>query len=274
MIFNISAVSCVLQATNTGPLLFYSLNNTRTETKCPEQTLIMRIPEHKNIWLNIFIKAYQGMTLPNSKKEMIYWFTQGPRLRLDEKQVTFLHWNSSLFQPASDTVISLPGKIYSFEITIWEKEFVKLIYDFSKNVNKLDNKLLDFIWLDEKPTIMSQIDSQSSICKNTSTNFTFSQCLNFSQMANLHKEYYIFSWTTHDHNLIISILKSWDEASSLCESIKGQLPYFTSSDELNEIIKFLRLSSEIPPIEAIFIGLWFDTEKVSALRSLTFFYPY
>ena len=90
-------------------------------------------------------------------------------------------------------------------------------------------------------------------------------------MANLHKEYYIFSWTTSNPNLKKSTLKSWDEASSLCDSIKGQLPYFTSSDELNEIIKIFRLSSEIPPIEAIFIGLWFNIKKVCALRSETRF---
>ena len=274
MILNISEVSCVLQLANIGPLLFYSLNNTGTETKCPEQTLIMRLPEHKNVWLNISIKAYQGMTLPNSKKERIYWlfykyYIPGRKII----PVTFLHWSTIIFQPTSYTVISLPGKIYSFEITIRKKSelFQKLMYDFSKNFNKLDNKLLDFIWLDESPATISQFDSQSSICKNTSRNYTFSQCLNFSQIANLHKEYYIFSWTTNISYLKTSTLKSWDEASSLCESIKGQLPYFTSSNELNEIIKVLRLSLEMPPIEAIFIGLWFDAKKVCAPKSETRF---
>ena len=271
MILNISSAFCVLQSINTGPLLFYSLNN--TQTRCLEQTLIMRLPEHQTISLIIFIdlKTYQGLTLPNSKKEMIYWmFYRFQDMFPGQIQVTFLYWTFISFQPTSYTVISLPGKMYSFEINIREKRSDELMqhltYDFSEKVNKpdlnrLDNKL-DFIWLDENPTIMAQFDAQSEICKDTSRYLTFSQCLNFSQMANLHKEYYIFSWTTSNPSLRTSTLKSWNEASSLCESIKGQLPYFTSSDELNEIIKVFRLSSDIPPIEAIFIGLWFNIKKV------------
>ena len=229
MILNISAASCVLQSINTGSLLFYSLNNTQRETRCLEQTLIMRLPEHQTISLSIFIdlKAYQGLTLPNSKKDMIYWlFYRFQDMIPGQIQVTFLYWTLLSFQPTRYTVISLPGKMYSFEINIRGKRSNELIqnlaYDFDNNINKLDNELLDFIWLDENPTIMSQFDSQSSIGKDTSRYLTFSQCLNFSQMANLYKEYYIFSWTTSNPSLKTSTLKSWQEASSLCESIKGQ----------------------------------------------------
>ena len=274
MILNTSDASCVLQLINIEPLLFYSLNNTLTDTKCPDQTLIMRILEHKNISLDISIKAYQGLKLSNPKKEMMYWVHDNHNIQ-NIIEGTFLYWRSIIFHPKSYTVISLPGKIYSFKINIWKKRFNELIqkltYDFSNDVNKLDSTLLDFIWLDEAPTIMSQFDLQSEICRDTPRNLTFSQCLNFSQMTNLHKEYYIFSWTTSNPSLRTSILKSWNEASSLCESIKGQLPYFTSSDELNEIIKVLRLTSEIPPLMAIFIGLWFNKKKVCALISETGF---
>ena len=233
MILNISAESCVLQSINTEPLLFYSLNNTQTETRCLEQTLIMRLPEHQTISLSIFIdlKAYQGLTLPNSKKDMIYWLSYRYQDMIPGQIHVFLYWTFISFQPTSYTVISLPRKMYSFEINIRKKrsdELTQNLIYFSEKVNKLDlnkldNKLLDFIWIDESPTIMSQFDSQSSICKDTCRYLTFFQCLNFSQMANLHKEYYIFSGTTSNPNLKKLTLKSWDEASSLCESIKGTL---------------------------------------------------
>ena len=139
MILNISAASCVLQSINTGPLLFYSLNTTQTETRCIEQTLIMRLPEHQTISLIIFIdlKAYQGLTLPNSKKDMIYWLSYRFHYMIPGQiQVTFLYWTFISFQPNSYTVISLPGKIYSFEIYIRKKRSDELIqhltYDFSE----------------------------------------------------------------------------------------------------------------------------------------------
>ena len=103
MILNISAASCVLQSINTGPLFFYSLNNTQTETRCLEQTLIMRLPEHQTISLSIFIdlQAYQGLTLPNSKKDMIYWLSY----RYQDMIHVFLYWTFISFQPTSYTVI-------------------------------------------------------------------------------------------------------------------------------------------------------------------------
>ena len=97
-------------------------------------------------------------------------------------------------------------------------------------------------------------------------------------MKDLQKEYYIFSshvncnppsYSSYFQNLTgKSALKSWMEGSALCESINGHLPYFTNFDEFAEIIKILRLSSEIPPIEAIFIGLWFNANKVCAIGSI------
>ena len=126
MKLNISASSCVLQSTNTGSLLFYSLNNTRTETKCPEQTVIMRIPElrqHKEILLEIDIMAYQGLVLENPKKERMYWLyyrNQYKWLGKEIIQLKFLKWVSKI-KPSEYTMISLPGKMYQFKIKIMNK---------------------------------------------------------------------------------------------------------------------------------------------------------
>ena len=48
---------------------------------------------------------------------------------------------------------------------------------------------------------------------------------------------------------------SWREASKLCRDIGGYLPYFTSREELDQLLAWLKLSPDIHPIEALYIGL-------------------
>ena len=271
---NISESSCVIQSTNSGPLLFLSVSNTKLETPCHEQTLVIRMPnlrQHNKIMLEIEIKSYQGLHLRNPRKEKTYCLTY--LSKHDEWIAEYLYWSSKI-KPSDYTVISLPGKIYSFHIKITNKsELIQELFYRKKSVygdigNKLDSKLLDLIWLDESPKLRVKVDSRITLCNNISQKLTSvcilwdttSQCtvwssktfglhcLNFSRMTNLQREYYIFSFYSAEwfgyfnHNIHIHILKSYDE-----------------------IIQILRLSSEISPIDMIFIGLWFDAKKVCML---------
>ena len=51
------------------------------------------------------------------------------------------------------------------------------------------------------------------------------------------------------------VIKSWTEASQLCKLIGGYLPLIRNRDELDEIIAFLKLSKNMPPVEGLYIGL-------------------
>ena len=51
------------------------------------------------------------------------------------------------------------------------------------------------------------------------------------------------------------VIKSWTEASNFCKSIGGTLPLLRNRDELNEIITFLKLSEDMPPVEGLYIGI-------------------
>ena len=50
-----------------------------------------------------------------------------------------------------------------------------------------------------------------------------------------------------------NIKLSWTAASKQCQQHGGHLPYFTSRDQLEEVVAFLKFSRRIPFIEAIFI---------------------
>ena len=49
--------------------------------------------------------------------------------------------------------------------------------------------------------------------------------------------------------------KSWNEASHHCNLLEGYLPCFSSRGELEEFLAFLRFRHDIPPLEAVYIGL-------------------
>ena len=51
------------------------------------------------------------------------------------------------------------------------------------------------------------------------------------------------------------VINSWTEASKLCKSIGGYLPLIRNRDEMDEIIAFLKLSEDMPPVEGLYIGL-------------------
>ena len=51
------------------------------------------------------------------------------------------------------------------------------------------------------------------------------------------------------------VIKSWTEASKLCKSIGGYLPLIRNRDELDEILAFLKLSEDMPPVEGLYIGI-------------------
>ena len=47
---------------------------------------------------------------------------------------------------------------------------------------------------------------------------------------------------------------SWEETAQLCREAGGFLPFFSNRDDL-QMLTLLKLSEDIPPLEAMFIGL-------------------
>ncbi len=59
---------------------------------------------------------------------------------------------------------------------------------------------------------------------------------------------------------------SWSGAASLCQKYTGYLPLLRSKSEMNEFISFMKVSSLMPQVDALYIGLHFkSSQKVSFL---------
>ena len=54
---------------------------------------------------------------------------------------------------------------------------------------------------------------------------------------------------------------SWEDANKECIENGGFLPHFSSKNDLDRLITLIKLSEDIPPMEAIFIGLRYSERK-------------
>ena len=97
------------------------------------------------------------------------------------------------------------------------------------------------------------------------TSLYYSDCLSFQFSNGSHsrlntKKYILFNMYLV-HGKLMQYFKhhspaySWEESSQLCREAGGFLPSFTNRDDLQELLTLLKFSKDIPPLEAIFIGL-------------------
>ena len=183
-----------------------------------------------------------------------------------------LEWTSvvSMSGDISRKTISLPGILRS--VTLERLGFVK-------------NSAINIHWI---PDMFSRnfYQSNQSFChKKLLTKTKYTYCLNYTSVQNS----YIFLWNFTQYlkcyyrpnykypqfilmlgalgfNILKDnncprqqskgkVIKSWTEAYNLCKSIGGTLPLLRNRGELEEIIAFLKLSKDMPPVEGLYIGI-------------------
>ena len=164
-----------------------------------------------------------------------------------------VNWKSTLFYSKLITshIISFPGIVNEVNIT---SQYIS------------PNLSLTAFW----PNLYDKYDyfllSEGEECQHGETSFQHDRCFNFSQMFYQSDRYYIFMETSFNEsvNPNASAYKTWNEALADCRSIDGELPYFNSRRELEELMAFLKLNAAILPLKAIYIGLSGNfTTKVS-----------
>ena len=161
----------------------------------------------------------------------------------------YLKWNKSVtcLKCKKIKYISLPGKTYHIHL---ETKFYKNV--ISKIVWLTD------IYCKHKQVLqsMKQVFSHEFSHK---FNFTTLYSRWFSEKSN---RYYILFRENRilNHQPLYDAdtqLRSWLEASELCKSVGGHLPYFTSIEDVEELIALVKPLDRCP-LEAIYIGLIFN----------------
>lgn len=85
----------------------------------------------------------------------------------------------------------------------------------------------------------------------------FNYCYNFSTDSERESTYYIFFrqlYVFEDYKTVPYNM-SWNEASTICEEMGGHLPILRSKEELEALVAMVKVSTFVPAVKAIFIGL-------------------
>ena len=53
---------------------------------------------------------------------------------------------------------------------------------------------------------------------------------------------------------------TWNEADNVCRSMGGTLPILNSRDELDDLISLIKITPDIPLVEALYLGLKWSAE--------------
>ena len=198
-------------------------------------------------------------------------------LTLDAVETDILKLNSHNFQVDIKTGFDLKYEIFLlllYPMPFWElitgkvislpDKMDAIIITLNQPVNDNISGKLNIMWIhDNYIKYVKNSNPLLSEARRCYTNVDryalgYKSCLNVSFINYSH--YFIlyskeFGYSGFDRLQNPSGYTSWIEASELCTDVGGYLPYFTSREELDELLALLKLSPDIYPIEALYIGL-------------------
>ena len=212
-------------------------------------------------------KNFSNVSEMENKSMQLYF-----RSTTNTKYFIYLTWTWQL--PLSNLkvgqFISLPGKLESMSMFLWQN-----------NLNHAENIPVKLVWIHDNYKKFSYHFNGKGR-KYTTANDTsvyYSDCMSFLSTYGRHSRLNTRNYILFNMYLVQgkfwhcfgpqSPVYSWQETSQLCREIGGFLPFFRSRDDLQEMLTLLKLSEDIPPLEAIFIGL-----KESFGNQVEFFFYY
>ena len=182
---------------------------------------------------------------------------------------TVLKWNSTAMQSRSGGIylIAVPGQ--TTEVSIFKVRMIRSRLHASHIKRTLNDMSISVAYVYDNYEKYSHLTSQNmSKCdKILKASLQGFGCLNMSTPTHSSFHYILFKKSmTHDYSSSSNQrqypsdrhLSSWTQASESCRKAGAYLPYFTNREDLEELLALLKLSPDIPPVEAIFIGLKFN----------------
>ena len=161
----------------------------------------------------------------------------------------YLKWRQSItcLKCKKNKYISVPGNVF----------YIKQEKEFYKNIT---SKIVWFSnFYSKYKQVVQSMKQESSHEFRQKFNFTPSYSKWFSGKSNRHYILFRENRILHYQPLCDADtqLRSWLEASELCKSVGGYLPYFTSIEDVEELIALVKPLDRCP-LEAIYIGLIFN----------------
>ena len=164
----------------------------------------------------------------------------------------------SFFLPSSsnatEMLISLPGTLLTLNI---------ILITEIKNVSGL------FTWVFNQSQPLFNVRGNEKYFIFTPIKYSYSSKTYFL-LGNIPKFYYpnpdeIYDYFYYDilpENKDERHTTSWMEADEICSSIGAHLPFFRSRNELSEFLALVKDVPDIPPLEAVYIGLKYNINRL------------
>lgn len=189
-----------------------------------------------------------------------------------------LHWKavSQLTERRNFEFITLPGEIMSIALR-------------PRTQIKSEQFALKLHWVEDKNKPFSQhLMTNNRSCFRENTHIKYDRkCPNFSHALGGNMErIYLFSFPRKNLPIVNPFyLKerdltvrtkvifehsrvSWVQASKVCRDAGGCLPSFMRRNDMEELIAFFKLTHELPPTEAVYIGLRYHRRRNVSLNTL------
>lgn len=226
------------------------------------ETSLLKTPEFQGI--TGFSLLLEPSTKPNhnSTQHVLINITS----QLGKSNNYRLWWSSqeelTMFEP---TVVSVYGEIQMVSLTPLEKRSSHFVY--LTRIPDTFNKYI-FVRLLTKSRcerIQSATFHRNGLCTFFTHFLDLALVPAFAEVAvKIKRNYTLF------HNEDLSPF-SWKYAFLLCQDLYAHLPFFADRNQLDELLAVLRLSPEMPPLEAIYIGLKANQDQVRILLKYCFF---
>ncbi len=137
-----------------------------------------------------------------------------------------------------------------------EVNFAEVTFSSQRNTSGF----LRTVWMKERKEIQFKVLQHNSPCSlSTQTNITFQYCSNVTEMHFIDKLHLIFVrqrfFPFFPYHKVVDKRISWNQAAKFCRSFNANLVTFENRGLLKMFVALLSISTHIPPLEAVYIGL-------------------
>ncbi len=215
-----------------------------TYSQSYDHILLMKLREKKEssfpisffLMYSLFMisEMHSDMKLPTAKINLLKW-----------------HLKDNFTMRNLQELISLPGKVFYASFTFSPKP--------TQNMTGIS---LEILWSNNKHQRFSSHYTTFNIFKSSQTT-SESKCYFFLSKVRVSHNEFLLCPHCFFHTGGLSLVRlSWEDTFAVCQNIGGDLPYFNSPAEMEEVVAIIKFLKECPPIEGIFLGLVVSSLKV------------
>ena len=251
----------------------YAFITSKTPTYRNTLHLVFSVAPQTNSWIEVIVSRVIVTTNPHNYFSEVFELGDSydvQNIPVSTNTIAFLEISPSCLNGSLLLSIFAESTLFLYGALMWRnnitvdghlpvQKYISLTHQlqyliFATTNEEYFNVSVSLMWIHDifsKYSLMLQTNSQSPYLSNR-LKFVASS---FNRSFTGSKKCYLLFKNATVQSLKNQHLKSWSEASDLCREAGGNLPYFISRTDLEELIALLKLSTDLLPIESLYIGV-------------------